>query len=112
MKAEDAPPIGTPVKVGINGVLTDAVYDGWSEKYNMPMVLVGGKRLPRAIKQVCTADQTSTATEATSGSAAAPGEKPAKVHVNENVGTFSVLRNGYYHCYVDGVLRSRFKTKD
>lgn len=41
--------IGVPVTVRINKQLVPAKYAGWSEKYNMPLVDVAGRILPRKI---------------------------------------------------------------
>lgn len=53
MPTQPSFPVGTAVKIKIDGILTDATYDGWSDRYMMPMVkLAGGRRLPRKIFSV------------------------------------------------------------
>lgn len=40
---------GSPVLVKINGEITNATYEGWSEKYSLPIVLVDGRKMYRKI---------------------------------------------------------------
>lgn len=40
---------GSPVSVKINGEITPATYVGWSDKYNLPIVAVGGRKMYRKI---------------------------------------------------------------
>ena len=44
---------GSAVKVKVEGTLVDAQYVGWSDKYDMPLVLVAGKTIPRKIYEIC-----------------------------------------------------------
>jgi hypothetical protein len=46
---------GSPVFVKINGEITPAVYQDWSDKYNLAIVMVGTKRLYRKLIEVETA---------------------------------------------------------
>jgi hypothetical protein len=43
---------GTPVTVKVDGEEVQATYDSWSDRYNMPVVYVGAKRLYRKIISV------------------------------------------------------------
>jgi hypothetical protein len=43
---------GSPVFVKINGEITPAVYQDWSDKYNLAIVMVGTKRLYRKLIEV------------------------------------------------------------
>ena len=40
---------GSPCAVKINGEFTPATYVDWSDKYNLPIVMVGGRRMYRRI---------------------------------------------------------------
>ena len=40
---------GSPCAVKINGEITPATYVDWSEKYNLPIVMVNGRRMYRRI---------------------------------------------------------------
>lgn len=40
---------GSPCSVKINGEFTPATYVDWSEKYNLPIVMVNGRRMYRRI---------------------------------------------------------------
>lgn len=40
---------GSPCVVKIDGELTPATYVDWSDKYNLPIVMVGGRRMYRKI---------------------------------------------------------------
>jgi hypothetical protein len=48
---------GSPCSVKINGEVTPATYVDWSEKYNLPIVMVGGRRMYRKLVD---ADKSST----------------------------------------------------
>lgn len=43
---------GSPCSVKINGEVTPATYVDWSEKYNLPIVMVDGRRMYRKIFDV------------------------------------------------------------
>lgn len=43
---------GSPCAVKINGEFTPATYVDWSEKYSLPIVMVGGRRMYRRIFDV------------------------------------------------------------
>jgi hypothetical protein len=48
---------GSPCSVKINGEVTPATYVDWSEKYSLPIVMVGGRRMYRKLVD---ADKSST----------------------------------------------------
>ena len=49
MSKKPAIATGSPCAVKINGEFTPATYVDWSEKYNLPIVMVGGRRMYRRI---------------------------------------------------------------
>jgi hypothetical protein len=49
MREKPAIATGSPCAVKINGEFTPATYVDWSERYNLPIVMVGGRRMYRRI---------------------------------------------------------------
>jgi hypothetical protein len=49
MSQKPAIATGSPCSVKINGEFTPATYVDWSDKYNLPIVMVGGRRMYRRI---------------------------------------------------------------
>jgi len=49
MSQKPAIATGSPCAVKINGEFTPATYVDWSDKYNLPIVMVGGRRMCRRI---------------------------------------------------------------
>lgn len=48
---------GSPCHVKVNGEITPAVYDGWSDKYSLPVVLVGGRKMYRKLVEAADAEK-------------------------------------------------------
>jgi hypothetical protein len=49
MSQKPALATGSPCAVKINGEFTPATYVDWSDRYNLPIVMVGGRRMYRKI---------------------------------------------------------------
>ncbi len=111
-KQDQMPAPGTPVVVKISGVPTPAKYHGWSEKYNMPLVEVGGKILPRAFKPTDAATPPPTSAVITPSKKLTESGMPEDTDEAEWSGSYCIVRNGWIRCFVDRVLKSKHVDRD
>lgn len=80
-------PVGTNVRVKINGELTIAQYAGWNDKYNMPNVEIDGSIKPRRIYEIIRGDVTADQIEAAAAELNEAVETPvARFDINQRFG--------------------------